>query len=637
MHLTYRADIDGLRAFAVTSVVIFHAFPSLIPGGFVGVDVFFVISGFLISGIIFREIESATFSFADFYARRIKRIFPALLTVLASSYVFGWFFLFSDDFRRLGAHIFRATLFLSNLLLMREAGYFDNAAETKPLLHLWSLAIEEQFYVIWPLIVWAVWRLKALRYPLIICLTLGSFGWNVYQSQIDLTRDFYHPLTRFWELFAGAWLAYHLMRHPSPPRNANAISCLSLVLLFAAVCLIDTQKAFPGGWALLPVLGAVLMIYAGPAAWCNRTLLSNRVAIWIGVISYPLYLWHWPALAFARIVEGETPSLLIRLSMVIGSVLLAWTTYLWLEKRMRFAWQSALKIPLLLALLAVMSYLGASAKNSGGYPARPIMESQMSSKAGDIGHETFHGYYAANFFPCADQSVSDKSEKWGSMVRCYQTKLSAPIDLVMIGDSHAEHLLVGMSQAMPYLNIASYYRSDLPFINSNQYKEIFDSIAADPNIKFVLLTSMWADARLLPDQKIAFERDLHATITWLRGKGKQVILVNDTPRFGFDPQRCKFTHPLSGSSHCSESINTYQQISDSYGFAFDTAQKQNPDLLFIRLDDLFCDGQVCRMNSGDQIYFRDNNHLNIPGSQLVGDFIAKSIKQKHPATRAPII
>ena len=221
MHLPYRPDIDGLRAFAVTSVVIFHAFPNLIPGGFVGVDVFFVISGFLISGIIFREIESSSFSFLDFYARRIKRIFPALITVLVSAYAFGWFFLFSDDFRRLGAHIFRATLFLSNLLLMREAGYFDNAAETKPLLHLWSLAIEEQFYLAWPLIVWVFWRVKALRFPLIALLTLSSLVWNIYQSQVDLTRDFYSPLTRFWELSAGAWLAFYKMRNPQNDRWAD--------------------------------------------------------------------------------------------------------------------------------------------------------------------------------------------------------------------------------------------------------------------------------------------------------------------------------------------------------------------------------------------------------------------------------
>jgi hypothetical protein len=256
------------------------------------------------------------------------------------------------------------------------------------------------------------------------------------------------------------------------------------------------------------------------------------------------------------------------------------------------------------------------------------MESQKSSKAGDIGHETFHTYYAENFFPCADQRVSDKSEKWGSMVRCYQTKQLAPIDLVMIGDSHAEHLLLGLSEAMPHLNIANYYRSDLPFIGSSQYKEIFDSIGADPNIKYVLLTAMWADTRLRPDEKIAFESGLTATIKWLNSNNKKVILLDDTPKFGFDPQRCKFTHPLSDSSHCSEPIDTYQQIRDSYVFALEASSSQDPDLLFIRLNELFCDGQVCHMASDVEVFFRDNNHLNIPGSKLAGTAIAKQIKRK---------
>lgn len=633
MHLAYRSDIDGLRAFAVTAVVIFHAFPSLIPGGFVGVDVFFVISGFLISGIIFREIESSAFSFADFYARRIKRIFPALLTVLASSYVFGWFFLFSDDFRRLGAHIFRATMFLSNLLLMREAGYFDNAAETKPLLHLWSLAIEEQFYVVWPLIVWVVWRIKKFRYPLIALLTVGSFSWNMYQSQIDLTRDFYHPLTRFWELSGGAWLAFHLMRHPLPPKNANVISCLALALLLGAVYVIDTQSTFPGAWALLPVLGAVFIIYAGPTAWCNQVLFSNRFAVRIGVISYPLYLWHWPALSFCRIVEGATPNWIIRTSIVVLSVLLAWGTYAWIERRTRFGWQSALKIPMLIALLALMGYLGASLKNSGGYPSRSIMEAQSASKVGDIGHDTFHSYYATHFFPCSDARVRAKSENWGSLVRCYQTQIDAPIDLVMIGDSHAEHLLIGMSHALPHLNIANYYRSDLPFVSSLQYKEIFDSIANDPNIKYVLLSSMWAETPMLIEQTYEFKQGLLSSISFLKSLGKHVVMTNDSPKFGFDPQRCKFMHPLSGNSQCSESSDRYEQISNSYSVAFEEAQLLYPDSLFIRLDKIFCDSQICSMDSDGQLFFRDNNHLNILGSKLAGAVIANHLLQKYPKLR----
>jgi peptidoglycan/LPS O-acetylase OafA/YrhL len=629
MHLPYRPDIDGLRAFAVTSVVIFHAFPNLIPGGFVGVDVFFVISGFLISGIIFREIESSSFSFLDFYARRIKRIFPALITVLVSAYAFGWFFLFSDDFRRLGAHIFRATLFLSNLLLMREAGYFDNAAETKPLLHLWSLAIEEQFYLAWPLIVWVFWRVKALRFPLIALLTLSSLVWNIYQSQVDLTRDFYSPLTRFWELSAGAWLAFYKMRNPQNDRWADVISFSALALLVAAAYVIDNQRAFPGAWALLPVLGSVLLIYAGPNAWCNKVVFSNPAMVWIGAISYPLYLWHWPILAFARIIEGSTPSVVVRFGAVVLSVLLAWATFVWIEKPIRFAWKSVLRVPLLIGLLVVLSYLGASVKNSGGYPSRPIMQSQIASNEGDVGHEAFHTYYAENFFPCADERVHATSEKWGSLVRCFQTKLNAPIDLVMIGDSHAEHLLIGMSHAYPKLNIAVYLRSDLPFVNSPQYKDIFESVGNDPRIKYVLLTAMWAVAPLPKEASGVFDKNLQATLEFLKSKGKQVILTDDTPKFGFDPQRCKFTHPLSGSTHCSDLKDMYRQTRDSYMFALEAAQLRDPDLVLVRLDDLFCDEQACRMDADGQLFFRDNNHLNIQGSKLVGSAVAGYLR-RHP-------
>lgn len=176
----YRADIDGLRAFAVMSVVVFHAFPSLLPGGFVGVDVFFVISGFLISGIMFNALQAGTFTFSDFYARRVKRIFPALTLVLLASFAFAWFVLFNDELKQLGNHMLRAAVFLSNFILWHESGYFDNAAETKPLLHLWSLGIEEQFYIVWPVVVWALWRCKTWRAPLMVAVAVGSFAWNIY-------------------------------------------------------------------------------------------------------------------------------------------------------------------------------------------------------------------------------------------------------------------------------------------------------------------------------------------------------------------------------------------------------------------------------------------------------------------------
>ena len=207
-HPKYRPDIDGLRAIAVLSVVAFHAFPNWIRGGFIGVDVFFVISGYLISTIIFENLDSGTFSFAEFYARRVKRIFPALLLVLTASYAFGWFALFADEYKQLGKHIAAGAGFVSNIVLWNEAGYFDSSAETKPLLHLWSLGIEEQFYVVWPLLLWLAWKQKFDLLTITIIVALVSFFLNINGVKEDTVATFYSPQTRFWELLCGSLLAW---------------------------------------------------------------------------------------------------------------------------------------------------------------------------------------------------------------------------------------------------------------------------------------------------------------------------------------------------------------------------------------------------------------------------------------------
>ncbi|MDE2586306.1 MAG: acyltransferase, partial [Betaproteobacteria bacterium] len=360
VHPVYRPDIDGLRAVAILSVVVFHAFPTHLRGGFVGVDIFFVISGFLISNIIFRSLQRGDFSFTEFYAHRIKRIFPALILVLATSFALGWFTLLPDEFKQLGKHMAAGAGFVQNFVLWKEAGYFDTASELKPLMHLWSLAIEEQFYLIYPLLIWAAWRVRLNALAVLIGLAALSFGLNVLEIRAEAVKTFFVPQTRYWELLAGAVLAYlQLFRRTQPAvgddqdasspvligqpassahrrrvRN-NLQSACGLFLILVAVIAIHKGKAFPGWWALAPVTGAFLLILAGPQAWVNRNLLANRLMVFVGVISYPLYLWHWPILSFARIVEAEMPSPEIRGAAVALSFLLAWLTYRLLERPIR--------------------------------------------------------------------------------------------------------------------------------------------------------------------------------------------------------------------------------------------------------------------------------------------------------------
>ncbi|MCI5221088.1 MAG: acyltransferase [Candidatus Electrothrix sp. AR4] len=210
-HPKYRPDIDGLRALAVLSIVGFHASPFRVPGGFIGVDIFFVISGFLISTIIFENLEHNRFSFIEFYSRRIKRIFPALLLVLTASLAMGWFVLFSDEFKQLGKHIAGGAGFLANLVFWSESGYFDTAGHTKPLLHLWSLGIEEQFYIVWPLLLWFTWRQRLNLLTITITVAVISFALNIRGVGDDAVAVFYAPQTRFWELLVGSILAYTLL------------------------------------------------------------------------------------------------------------------------------------------------------------------------------------------------------------------------------------------------------------------------------------------------------------------------------------------------------------------------------------------------------------------------------------------
>ena len=214
-QLDYRPDIDGLRAIAVLAVIGFHAFPTWIRGGFVGVDVFFVISGYLISTILLAGMERGSFRFSQFYIRRIRRIFPALIVVLLACMVAGWLVLFSFEYKALGKHVAGSTAFVSNFVLWNEAGYFDKAAATKPLLHIWSLGIEEQFYIAWPLLLFLVWKRKAATLAILLLLLFGSFAFNVH-AVVDPAADFYSPLTRFWELMAGAVLAYLSLYSPGP-------------------------------------------------------------------------------------------------------------------------------------------------------------------------------------------------------------------------------------------------------------------------------------------------------------------------------------------------------------------------------------------------------------------------------------
>ena len=336
IHPKYRPDIDGLRALAILIVVFFHAFPRIMTGGFIGVDIFFVISGYLISTIIFREMDRGIFSIRHFYARRVNRIFPAFILVLGTCLLSGWFFLFPEELKSLGKHGFNAGLFVLNIVLFQENGYFETSSELKPLLHFWSLCVEEQYYLVWPLMVALFWRTR-FHLSMIVLSIITSFALNIFYTHHNPEMAFYFSIPRCWELLAGSLLAYGTIYKGNivPGKQQNIAALVAVIFIAIALCLLDNTKSFPGFWALLPVTGATLLI-ASPNSWINRKILSHKIAVFIGLISYPLYLWHWPLLAFAKIGSGysDLPTNMI-LGIVTSSFLLAMATYYALEKPLR--------------------------------------------------------------------------------------------------------------------------------------------------------------------------------------------------------------------------------------------------------------------------------------------------------------
>jgi len=365
----YRPDIDGLRAIAVLLVVIFHAFPDGLPGGFIGVDIFFVISGFLITGIVARELAELRFSLVTFYVRRIRRIFPALVVVLAFVLVLGWLFLLPDAYARLGSDAFASAAFSANIALLLQSGYFDLESAKKPLLHLWSLGIEEQFYLVWPLTLMLAARLRIGLLAIATTLGLASFALNVALIHADPVATFYLPFTRAWELLAGAALVLAWERVPQTELASNGRAGIGAILIAVAAALLGTRSVFPGWWAVLPVVGSVLLLSA-PAALGARHLLSSRPMVFFGLISYPLYLWHWPLLVFAAIIKF-TPLTLLERTLVVGlSILLAWATYRFVEIPIRFGRPDRLKIAALCATMAVVAIAGGVVVANGGFDVR---------------------------------------------------------------------------------------------------------------------------------------------------------------------------------------------------------------------------------------------------------------------------
>lgn len=445
-HIEYRPDIDGLRAIAVLFVVGFHASPKWISGGFIGVDIFFVISGFLISTIIYKSLEAGTFSYLEFYKRRIRRIFPALILVVSTFIILSWFLLLSDEYIAISKHAIAAVSFISNFVFWSESGYFDIAAESKPFLHLWSLAIEEQFYFLWPIFLVLTWKKKWL-FVIMSLLCFLSFGLNVYLVNTNPTAAFYSPASRFWELMIGSMLAFVMLRKILLfEKFSSYLSVLGLFILMISYILISKQNSFPGWWALLPTVGTAFILAAGATGWVNKTLLSNKILTWIGGISYPLYLWHWPILSVAYLANDYAPlSSVTKLLLILLAIFLSWLTTLKIEGPIRF--HNSIQTSYLVVSFVLVGLFAGVIYINNGFVTRYINKNEKKN---------FINSYAKlhKFGLSTDYKENCDFYDWGTGrnkgridEECTRHTANKPVYLLW-GDSHAQALSYGFREAV---------------------------------------------------------------------------------------------------------------------------------------------------------------------------------------------
>lgn len=671
-HPKYRADIDGLRAVAVLAVVCFHAFPNILKGGFVGVDIFFIISGFLISSILLNSLKEGTFSFKEFYLRRILRIFPALIVILSACYFIGWLVLLPKEFQQLGKHIVGGTGFVSNLFFWQEAGYFDNSSETKPLLHLWSLGVEEQYYIVWPCLLLLAWKQRMNALKMAAFIIPVSFAVNVHTVQTDAVQAFYSPVARFWELLLGGVMAYiqlhtiHVEKRArqgvnsllskftarslpilNPATLQNSLSILGALLIVFAVIFVDRKKLFPGWWALLPTLSAYLVILAGPLAVFNRLILSSRPMVWVGLISYPLYLWHWPLLSFATIMATRTPSPGIRVTAVALAFVLAWLTYLFIERPIRFGKRSTTKISVLALLMILLAALGGVA-----YMKANVRSATLTKDMVDQVAKLDFALHFAKWSPCPNEANT-----WG----CKILNPHKPAEIALIGDSHSVHLASGLAEldaikkhniinrnsngCMPVFEIEvagkPYYDCEGKFIDN-----VLEKVMKAENIKVIMLSgyAVWKirptddDLHLenLSDGQIkesadALEKALNMTLSRLVASGKKIVFFVDTPVLNFEPTECVNIRPLYFKGHaqkdpCAIARSVFDQRNVEYHRMIKNAQKAFPTVKFINLYDYLCDQAFCYALKGGVLLYRDHSHLSADGSRYLFGKMADELK-----------
>ena len=636
MKINYRAEIDGLRALAILPVLLYHIGVAGFGGGFVGVDIFFVISGYLITSIILREKSQDNFSLANFYERRARRILPALFAVILACICLSYFWMAPAQMKEFGLSAVSAIFFISNVFFLKHSSYFDAASGEMPLLHTWSLAVEEQYYIAFPIFILLTWRFgfKAMFSMivgmLVISLALSEYGWRNHN-----TANFFLIPFRAWEILAGSVCAFVLFKKEQIKAN-EILAIIGAAAVITSVFLFNHKTPFPSLYTLLPVGGTVLLIlFCTPATMIGK-LLSSRVMVFFGLISYSLYLWHQPILAFYRIRFMDEYTIVHQLGILALSIVLGYLSWKFIETPFRQKSKTSTPIQSKKSQkwvfwasgssMACLAALGAGIYLSNGLADRNTFDNRKMS---DVEQLVQNNYGLSK--DCLSFNLSEN---------CRTTK-EAP-EVLLWGDSFAMHLGQALLSAEKDIKMVQMTQYSCPPLiefsvlipNKKEAekcisfnRKVMKFIAENPSIKKVVISSeisylinqkaLGKNGKLVSLNQNQLSQHFLQTVKEVNKMDREVLFVSPTPRDGRDLGKCVFKKNMFGGDiqDCSFRRTEYSATAQK---AFDVSEKIKSQVNTLMLADLICDEEMCHSSVGGMPIYRDAGHLSYAGAAIIG-------------------
>jgi peptidoglycan/LPS O-acetylase OafA/YrhL len=620
--LKYRAEIDGLRALAVVPVILFHAGFELFSGGFVGVDVFFVISGYLITTILIEDMENNRFSLLNFYERRARRILPALFFVMLVCIPFAWMWMLPNQMKDFSQSLVAVSLFASNILFWRESGYFDAAAEEKPLLHTWSLAVEEQYYIFFPIFLILAWRFGKNRvFWMIVVMASASLLLSEWGWRNKPTANFYLAPTRAWELFAGSIAAFIVQKNGVQKNNFLAL--LGLAGIVFSIFFYDESTPFPSVYALVPVIGVVLLVLYAERETLAAKLLSTKAFVGIGLISYSAYLWHQPLFAFSRIKLLQEPSSMLMSVLALCSLLLAYFSWKFIETPFRKRGAVTRNKVFIFSALGLVLF----------------------SCLGLMGHQTIFKSYSEIVMDTLLEDI-DKDE-YGGLGFGWVDLINQP-EVLIVGDSHAKQYikaarelnpnssLIAESACISLPNLINHYQNlNVTRKNCiNLHNEYLQYLKENPSIKTLVFSHRWGkllfdlkETKILgsadksPEILDRLKRDLSDYFVTLNELNVEVIVIGNVPSAYVASNNMKEGYVKCiykyGKSLCPKTYNVVLREGQWINDLLSELARKYENISFLDPMDRLCDGDECFIVKDKKLLYSDHAHLTTFGARAV--------------------